>query len=67
MESNMEQMILNANAEDMDGIMKAVVKRYNQLFPKWEISLITLEKEKDRVAQLDSTIAFLTQMKHLVE
>ncbi len=63
MNQAIQQVLLNAQAEDMEMIMKAVISRYEELFPDWEISTISIEKGKDRDAQLDQAIALLQSMK----
>jgi len=59
--------IKNADGNLIEAIMKAVLQRYAELFPDWEISTISLEKSKDRDEQLDRMIAALAQMKNVQE
>ena len=44
-------------------LLKAVLQRYEELFPDWEISTISLEKCSDTNEQLDRMITILEQMK----
>lgn len=55
--------ISQANATDIEVIMKAVLQRYSALYPDWEISTISIRKESDRNEQLDSMIRALQSMK----
>ncbi len=57
--------ILNADATDLEAIVRAVETRYCQLFPNWEVSFVSLEKGKDRSQQLERIIELLMQMKEL--
>ena len=54
-----------AQADDMDveKLLKAVLQRYGVLFPEWEVSVLSLQKNSDRNQQLDQTIALLQKMK----
>ena len=55
--------IKKANGEELDGILKAVLSRYNELYPQWEISTISILKCEDRNEQLDRMIQVLQKMK----
>ena len=44
-------------------VLNAVLKRYNELFPEWEVSTISLHKCTDRNEQLDNMIMLLEKMK----
>ena len=57
--------IAQANEEEIDTLLKAVLRRYAQLFPDWEVSTISLEKSSDRNEQLDRIIEMLQNMKTL--
>ena len=48
---------------EIDQIMQAVLARYRELFPEWEVSIISFEKGSDRNADIDRMIAFLRKMK----
>ena len=55
-----------AQADEMllSKLLKAVLKRYEELFPDWEISTISVEKCSDINEQLDRMITMLEQMKN---
>ncbi len=57
--------IQEIGTDEIQDILQAVLRRYNQLYPNWEISIISIEKGKDREAQLDRAIALLESMKKL--
>lgn len=60
---NLMESISQANATEIEDIMKAVLQRYSALYPDWEISTISIRKESDRNEQLDSMIHTLQSMK----
>ena len=55
--------IAQANNAEVEVLMSAVLKRYTELFPNWDISTISVEKCSDRNQQLDRMIAVLESMK----
>ena len=60
---NLISQILTADARSIESILKAVLQRYAQLYPQWDVSVISLEKEKNREEQIDRIIRFLEQSK----
>ena len=54
-----------AQADEMEIIwlLDAVVRRYGQLYPDWEISTIALEKSFDPKEQIEKMIAMLKKIK----
>ena len=66
----MERMlprIAVANEEEVDALLTAVLARYGELYPDWEISTISLRRDEDRAVQLDRTIRMLESMKRRTE
>jgi hypothetical protein len=55
--------IAKADEFEIEALLKAVLQRYAELFPDWEISTISIEKSSDRNEQLDRMIALLQQLK----
>lgn len=55
--------ISKAKAEDLEGILRAVLARYGELFPDWEVTTISVQKTGDRNAQIDQHIQLLTRLK----
>lgn len=55
--------ISKAKAEDLESILRAVLARYGELFPDWEVTTISVQKTGDRNAQIDQHIQLLTRLK----
>ena len=57
------EMIQNAGPEEMSDLVLAVQSRYNELFPDWELSFYSLERNKNKNEQLDAIIALMEKLK----
>ena len=57
------EKIAQANATEMESLLKTVLQRYAVLFPDWELSVISVEKNADKNEQIDRIIASLEKMK----
>ncbi len=55
--------VMSADGTDLEDILRLVKHRYEQLFPNWEIHMISLEKGENRARQIDSMIAILERLK----
>ena len=55
--------INQANSNEITEIIDAALRRYNELFPQWETTVISTEKCRDRNEQIDRTIALLQRLK----
>ena len=55
--------IKNAKPEEMEEIVQAVLARYRELYPDWEIMFLSLDKKENKNDQLDSIIALLNKRK----
>ena len=55
--------IKTSGSEELEMLLRAVIKRYSELFPDWEISFVTVSKTDDRNEQLDRVIRFIENMK----
>lgn len=67
---NMDKLlsrIAQANDMEIGDILAAVLRRYEELFPEWEVSTFSLKKETDRNRQIDETIRMLLRLKSLPE
>ncbi len=64
MKIEIQNLIQTAAAEDLPEILLAVLDRYAVLFPAWELSVLSVEKQQDRNAQIDGVIAVLNQLKY---
>ena len=59
----MIEQIKKAKPEELNDILQAVLARYREVFPGWELITISLEKAVDKNAQLDRIISMLETMK----
>ena len=59
------EQIAQLRDTEIGDVLSAVVLRYGELFPDWEISTISLKKSEDRNQQIDRMIQMLMQMKSL--
>ena len=55
--------ILQVGHYEIAELLKVVVNRYRELFPDWDISIISCYKAANRNEQLDNMIALLEGMK----
>lgn len=60
---SLEKRIMKAKPKDLQKLLDAVMKRYEQVYPEWEVSVISVRRCEDRVEQLDRTIQLLEGMK----
>ena len=59
----MIEQIKKAKPEELNDILQAVLARYREVFPGWELITISLEKSVDKKEQLDRIIGLLEKMK----
>ena len=59
----MFDMIQSAHPEDMNDLLLAVRRRYRELFPDWDLIILSIEKTADKTQQLDQIVALLEQQK----
>ena len=55
--------IKTAKPEELDQILQAVLARYREVHPDWEIMFLSLDKKENKKKQIDSIIALLNQIK----
>ncbi len=60
---DLTKAIAQADGVEIEKILNAVQKRYTELYPDWEIVMISIEKGVDRNEQLDGMITMLQNMK----
>ena len=58
---NFVEGIARSDKAQIEKLLKAVLQRYAQLFPDYEVSTISLKKGTDRNQQIDQIIALLQQ------
>ena len=62
----MEEMlrkIAEADAEAVDTLLTAVLARYGELYPDWEVCTMSVRKDEDKAKQIDAIIRRLEYMK----
>ena len=59
----MIDQIKQTKPEELNDILLAVMERYREIFPDWELITISLEKAVDKNEQLDRIISMLDKMK----
>ena len=57
--------ISRAKPEELDELLQAVLKRYREVYPDWEIITVSLEKAVDKKEQLDRIIRLMEKMKEI--
>jgi len=57
------ERIKQAKPEEINDLVTAVLERYRELFPGWDISVLSLEKAVDKNQQLDDVIALIEKLK----
>ena len=57
------QAISQAQDLELEAMMAALLKRYGEVFPDWEVSIVSVEKTGDRNAQIDKVIELLEKLK----
>ena len=55
--------IKTAEPEELEDILKALLERYRAVYPEWDVSVVSLEREADKNEQLDRMIQLLEKMK----
>ena len=59
----MIDQIKKAKPEELNDILLAVMTRYREVYPDWEVMTVSLEKAGDKNEQLDRMIGLLENMK----
>ena len=59
----MKDKIRELKADEINDVFLAVLARYRELFPDWEMITLSLEKAVDKNEQLEQIIASLENMK----
>lgn len=60
---DLAKAVEQADETQIDGILQAVLRRYAELFPDWEVSTVSVCKSEDRNEQIDRMIGTLQKMK----
>ena len=62
---SIQKEIKDMSGSELNEILQLVISRYRVLYPDWELSVISLEKDRDKTAQLNRIIAALESMKQV--
>ena len=63
MEAKMLEEIGEADGCEVEELLKALIQRFEVLYPDWELGVISLKKTMDRNEQLDGMIRILQGLK----
>ena len=55
--------IMQIGSDKITDVLDAVLLRYNELFPDWEITALSIEKCRDKNEQIDRVIRMLESLK----
>ena len=55
--------IARADQSEASKLLEAVLRRYAELYPDWDVGTISVQKNEDRKKQLDAIIRVLESMK----
>ena len=55
--------IKHVGKEEIQDVVQAVLERYRELYPEWDINVFSLEKSKDKNEQLDRIIGLAEKLK----
>lgn len=55
--------ISKIHEDEIEMILSTVLERYAVLFPNWEVSTISIQKNSNRNKQIDQMIAMLQNLK----
>lgn len=61
--SDLVDEITRADEVEIEDLLKAVLRRCEELFPDRELSVISAQRNSDKNAQLDSIVEMLQRMK----
>lgn len=56
------EMINETGKEEIADVLDSVLFRYKQLFPDWEISVVSIDKTGDKNEQLNNMIHLIQNM-----
>ena len=57
------ERIKAAKSEEINDLVVAVLARYRELFPDWDINIISIERKDNKNEQLDAIIAMIEKLK----
>ena len=57
------ERIKTAESEEINDLVTAVLARYRELFPDWDINIVSTERNHNKNEQLDAIIAMIERLK----
>ena len=57
------QKIANANPDEAERYLNAIIKRYSALYPDWNLTLVSLQKSGDENEQIDRMISVMDHLR----
>ena len=57
--------IAQVKDNEIGEVLTAVLRRYEELYPEWEVGTVSLQKSEDRNTQIDRMIQMLTRLKSI--
>lgn len=57
------KQIAKVEPERIQAVLEAIMQRYDELFPDWEINFFSIPKSADRNAHIDQAIRMLQSFK----
>ncbi|MBQ3252456.1 MAG: hypothetical protein IJB02_04365 [Oscillospiraceae bacterium] len=61
--ADLTKLIAKASADEISGIWQPLLNRYKELFPDWDITILTIEKTQDRNKQIDNLIHIMESLR----
>jgi len=55
--------VVRAERNEIDPMLRSVLKRYSELYPEWELSLISMDRRENPEEQIDGIIAMLNELR----
>ena len=62
-EKDVFEMISALGTSEIPAVLDHVLFCYSELFPQWSVSVLSVDKREDTIAQIDETIALLQKLK----
>ncbi len=63
MDTTFQDYLLRTEKKDIAELFRMALERYQQLYPEWEITVISWERNADRNRQIDDMIRYLERRK----
>jgi len=60
---DLAERIAKVNEDEIQIAVRAIMRRWEELFPDWEINIVCIDKSADRNEQIDRDIALLESLR----